>query len=107
MRNRCGFERQAERVLLGRGHQILGHTLLRLAALLLKGDISASAPEWRNGRRNGLKIRRGQPHESSTLSSGIRQKIVSQHTVPELERFGNTKTATEVRIRSTFLRILM
>src|SRR6266550_2859422 len=33
--------------------------------------ISAPWPEWRNGRRNGLKIRRGQPHESSTLSSGI------------------------------------
>ena len=29
-------------------------------------------PEWRNGRRSGLKIRRGQPRESSTLSSGTK-----------------------------------
>ncbi len=29
------------------------------------------APEWRNGRPRGLKIPRGQPRESSTLSSGI------------------------------------
>jgi hypothetical protein len=28
------------------------------------------APEWRNGRRSGLKIRRGQPRASSTLASG-------------------------------------
>src|SRR5437867_10706555 len=28
-------------------------------------------PEWRNGRRSGLKIRRGQPRASSTLASGI------------------------------------
>ena len=27
-------------------------------------------PEWRNGRRSGLKIRRGQPRASSTLASG-------------------------------------
>src|SRR5436190_9205159 len=38
--------------------------------------ISAPQPEWRNGRRNGLKIRRGQPHESSTLSSGICNHVV-------------------------------
>src|SRR4030095_1398644 len=29
------------------------------------------APEWRNGRRSGLKIRRGQPRASATLASGI------------------------------------
>src|SRR5829696_2947470 len=28
-------------------------------------------PEWRNGRRSGLKIHRGQPRASSTLASGI------------------------------------
>ncbi len=28
-------------------------------------------PEWRNGRRAGLKIRWGQPRVSSTLTSGI------------------------------------
>jgi hypothetical protein len=27
-------------------------------------------PEWRNGRRSGLKIRRGQPRASSNLASG-------------------------------------
>src|SRR5256885_15174908 len=32
---------------------------------------SRRAPEWRNGRRRGLKIPRGQPRESSTLSSGM------------------------------------
>lgn len=30
-------------------------------------------PEWRNGRRKRLKIVRGQPHESSSLSSGTEQ----------------------------------
>src|SRR2546426_7134389 len=29
------------------------------------------SPEWRNGRRRGLKIPRGQPRVSSTLTSGI------------------------------------
>lgn len=28
-------------------------------------------PEWRNGRRSGLKIHRGRPRASSTLASGI------------------------------------
>ncbi len=28
-------------------------------------------PEWRNGRRAGLKIRWGQPRVSSTLTSGM------------------------------------
>src|SRR5437879_5768232 len=66
-----------------RGHKISGHAALGLAALPgerfehLRGGTGATIfralrrPEWRNGRRNGLKIRRGQPHESSTLSSGI------------------------------------
>src|SRR6202165_1156341 len=29
------------------------------------------SPEWRNGRRRGLKIPRGQPRVSSTLTSGM------------------------------------
>jgi hypothetical protein len=29
-------------------------------------------PEWRNGRRSGLKIHRGQPRASSNLASGTR-----------------------------------
>ena len=33
-------------------------------------------PEWRNGRRSGLKIRRGQPRASSTLASGTRPVIL-------------------------------
>ena len=32
------------------------------------------SPEWRNGRRSGLKIRRGQPRASSTLASGTRRQ---------------------------------
>ena len=28
------------------------------------------APEWRNGRRSGFKIRRGKPRVSSNLTSG-------------------------------------
>ena len=35
---------------------------------------SAARPEWRNGRRSGLKIRRGQPRASSTLASGTRRQ---------------------------------
>ncbi|MEN9649619.1 MAG: hypothetical protein RL094_586 [Candidatus Parcubacteria bacterium] len=31
-------------------------------------------PWWRNGRRNRLKIDRGQPRESSTLSRGTHTK---------------------------------
>ena len=32
-------------------------------------------PEWRNGRRSGLKIHRGQPRASSTLASGIARPL--------------------------------
>ena len=35
------------------------------------GYIPGPLPEWRNGRRAGLKIRWGQPRVSSTLTSGI------------------------------------
>src|SRR5437870_192787 len=42
----------------------------RGAARLTK---ALASPEWRNGRRRGLKIPRGQPRESSTLSSGTVQ----------------------------------
>src|SRR5207245_2205095 len=38
---------------------------------LAKIRLPHHSPEWRNGRRDGLKIRWGQPHESSTLSSGM------------------------------------
>ena len=41
-----------------------------------------SQPEWRNGRRSGLKIRRGQPRASSTLASGIFQHNRSTLTPP-------------------------
>ena len=33
-------------------------------------QVSRFRPEWRNGRRSGLKIHRGQPRASSTLASG-------------------------------------
>ena len=48
--------------------RVRGISSLQCPAYISRGSIG---PEWRNGRRNGLKIRRGQPHESSTLSSGI------------------------------------
>src|ERR1041384_7136324 len=41
-----------------------------------RGVMTTSWPEWRNGRRRGLKIPRGQPRESSTLSSGIAMLFV-------------------------------
>lgn len=31
---------------------------------------SRAVPEWRNGRRSGLKIRRGRPRVGSTPTSG-------------------------------------
>ncbi len=43
---------------------------LLLAPSPLPAHLPAAAPEWRNGRRSGLKIRRGQPRASSTLASG-------------------------------------
>jgi hypothetical protein len=82
MTSRC-FEATGDHAVWTVGsNEISGSGTLRLAALPkgrfvhLRGAIdydyiSAPWPEWRNGRRNGLKIRRGQPHESSTLSSGI------------------------------------
>src|ERR1043166_259794 len=43
-----------------------------------RGVMTTCAPEWRNGRRRGLKIPRGQPRESSTLSSGIGPGLVGR-----------------------------
>jgi hypothetical protein len=40
-----------------------------LAWAVRGGDLTRR-PEWRNGRRSGLKIHRGQPRASSTLASG-------------------------------------
>ncbi len=34
-------------------------------------EVTGAGPEWRNGRRSGLKIHRGQPRASSNLASGM------------------------------------
>src|SRR3989441_4417361 len=43
------------------------------------------SPEWRNGRRRGLKIPRGQPRVSSTLTSGMntaqRRRVYARHAI--------------------------
>ena len=40
-------------------------------------------PEWRNGRRSGLKIHRGQPRASSNLASGITHPIEISEAIPD------------------------
>ncbi len=46
-------------------------------------------PEWRNGRRSRLKIVRGQPHESSSLSSGTNVVIYMIDDVIDINEMTN------------------
>jgi hypothetical protein len=51
------------------------------------------APEWRNGRRSGLKIHRGQPRASSNLASGTPPAILHpSRSVPPSLTHGVTGT---------------
>ena len=42
------------------------------------------APEWRNGRRSGFKIRRGKPRVSSNLTSGTKAFLGSVEAMFDL-----------------------